>query len=107
VWASRPDGDFARLAHPVNPAYARRPAVQTFARRNQPGHARSAAPILLVTGAKDALIVQASVDRLARDLEAVGDSVTYRVHANDDHNTIVEAATPEIDRWVTERFAAP
>ena len=98
---------FARLAHPVNPAYARSPAVQAFARRNQPGHARSAAPILLVTGAKDALIVQASVDRRARDLKAVGDSVTYRVHANDDHNTIVESATPEIDRWVTERFAVP
>jgi pimeloyl-ACP methyl ester carboxylesterase len=97
---------FEPLSAVVNPSYVNNPAIKAFAARNQPGQEITQAPILMITGGADKLVPVQSVNQLAKNLDAIGDNLTYQVFPNADHDTILEEGFDTVDGWISERFAA-
>lgn len=72
---------------------------------NDPGHVRSVAPILLVQGSADPVIVPARTERLRNTLCALGQPVAQVLIPGGTHDTTPGAAKPQIGAWIADRLA--
>jgi alpha-beta hydrolase superfamily lysophospholipase len=81
------------------------PAWAARVRQNEPGSARIVAPILVVQGTNDFIVVPSSTDTAVQRLCEGGDRVDYRRYPNARHNDVLAAAGPEILAWIADRVA--
>ena len=72
---------------------------------NEPGSAAIAAPVLVVQGATDFVVLASSTDTAIGRLCDGGNTVDYRRYPGLGHGEVLAEAGPEILAWVGERFA--
>ena len=80
------------------------PAVEV-ARANDPGNHRTAAPILLVQGTADAIVVPARTAALRTKLCAIGDNVAQITIEGGTHDDSLSRARPQVEAWIRDRLA--
>lgn len=74
-------------------------------RENEPGSAAIAAPVLVVQGGNDYIVLASSTDTAVERLCRGGNVVDYRRYPGINHGEILGQAGPEILAWVAERLA--
>jgi acetyl esterase/lipase len=79
--------------------------ARSVAIANSPGHARSAAPILLVQGTADTTVVPARTEKLRGQLCAWHEPVAEVMVPGGTHDTAIRIANPQIGAWLADRFA--
>jgi hypothetical protein len=79
--------------------------ARSLAIANDPGHARSAAPILLVQGTADAVAVPARTEKLRNQLCALGEPVAQVIIPGGTHDSAIGTAKPQIGAWLADRLA--
>lgn len=72
---------------------------------NDPGQVATDAPLLLVQGQQDILVVPARTDALFARLCALGDTVERLDVPDATHDTVVDLAEDDVTAWVQARFA--
>lgn len=72
---------------------------------NDPGQVASDAPMLLVQGGQDILVVPARTDALFARLCGLGNTVERLDVPEADHNSVVDLSDAEVTAWVQARFA--
>jgi alpha-beta hydrolase superfamily lysophospholipase len=72
---------------------------------NDPGHARSAAPILLVQGTADTTVVPARTEKLRGQLCALHEPVAQVTVPGGTHDSAIGTAKPQIGAWLADRLA--
>ena len=87
------------------PAWATEP-WKTIAAQNTPGGAPTKAPILIVQGGTDKLILPAITAALVRKLCRSGETVEARVYPGVGHLETGHVAAPDVLNWINDRFAA-
>ncbi|WP_276322850.1 alpha/beta fold hydrolase [Streptomyces sp. F001] len=93
-----------RLQHLGNPEWARNHTLYQWFKDIHPARQRSAAPILLLQGGADTDVTPGATNRLDGDLCALGDVVEYHTYPKADHNTLLDAAYPDIAAWLDTRL---
>jgi alpha-beta hydrolase superfamily lysophospholipase len=82
------------------------PVVLAHAKLNDPGRARTGAPILVVQGTADQTVPPALTDLyVASQACPIGDTVDYLHVTGATHGTVVTLAGPTIVAWLTARLA--
>ncbi|WP_426572886.1 lipase family protein [Aquihabitans sp. McL0605] len=81
------------------------PVGQAWLKVNDPGHVASKAPILLVQGEQDSLVLPARTAALHRRLCGLGQVVEQVDVPGADHDTVVAKSVDQVSRWVQARFA--
>ncbi len=81
------------------------PVGQAWLDANNPGKVVGAAPLLLVQGGKDLLVLPARTAALFRRLCGIGQVVEMLDVPEADHNTVVELSETEVAAWLQARFA--
>ena len=66
---------------------------------------RVAGPVLVVHGVDDPVVPLLLSDLLVESFCAAGVPVAYRTYVDQDHSSVVEAATEDIERWARDRLA--
>jgi alpha-beta hydrolase superfamily lysophospholipase len=89
----------------LNPDWARNRQLRQFFGSAEPGKRRSAGPILLLQGGRDAAIPAHVTGLLFGRLCRLGNVVQYRVYARADHDTLLTQAYPAMARWLADRLA--
>jgi alpha-beta hydrolase superfamily lysophospholipase len=84
----------------INPNWSTHPELHRFFRRTDPARRPAQGPILLLQGDADHIVSPRLTDRLNRRLCRLGDTVKYRVYAGPDHDTILRASYPALQRWL-------
>lgn len=79
--------------------------AKKFMEANDPAQVVSKAPLLLMTGGKDIIVVPARVAALRQRLCAMGQVTQYVFLPNADHGSEPIEGKATIDRWVQDRFA--
>ena len=79
--------------------------ARSVAIADEPGHAPSAAPILLVQGTSDVVVVPARTEKLRGQLCAWHQPVAEVVVPGGTHDTAIRTATPQIGAWLADRLA--
>lgn len=103
--------DAAAATFTLSPARYLRPPGPTYrtyfrlAAGNQPGRARSAAPVLLLQGLADVVVPPASTDEVFERMCARGTRVAYRRYAEADHKGVVAASVADALAWARARLA--
>jgi len=72
---------------------------------NEPGHAPSAAPILLVQGTADTTVVPTRTEKLRGQLCAWHEPVAEVIVPGGTHDSAIRAAAPQIGAWLADRLA--
>jgi len=72
---------------------------------NEPGHAPSAAPILLVQGTADTTVVPARTEKLLGQLCAWHEPVAEVIVPGGTHDSAIRTANPQIGAWIADRLA--
>ncbi|MBW3548309.1 MAG: lipase family protein [Actinobacteria bacterium] len=72
---------------------------------NEPGSAAVSAPVLVVQGANDFIVLGSSTRTAIERLCAGGNTVDYREYPGAVHGDILARAGPEVLAWVAERVA--
>lgn len=72
---------------------------------NEVGTRKFSAPLLVVSGGKDALVVPGRIDALMKRLCGHGDTVQRILLPDADHGSEPSAASPQIKAWIEARFA--
>jgi pimeloyl-ACP methyl ester carboxylesterase len=88
--------------------FVAKPAVAPFrkaAERNEPGRLRIAAPTLIVQGTKDITVFPEGTDKLARQLCANGNVVSYKPVAGADHDGSMSFGGGLAQDFIDARFA--
>ena len=80
------------------------PAVDV-ARANDPGNQRTDAPILLVQGTADAIVVPARTAALRTKLCANGSNVAQITIQGGTHDDSLSRARPQVEAWIRDRLA--
>jgi acetyl esterase/lipase len=93
-----PDQVFTHNPRTTEPA-------RSVALANDPGHARTAAPILLVQGTADTTVVPARTEKLRGQLCALHEPVAEVIVPGGTHDTGIVLAKPQIGAWLADRFA--
>ena len=75
------------------------PRARSLAIANDPGHFRSAAPILLVQGTADAVAVLARTEKLRQTLCSLRDPVAQVIVPAGTHDSAIGTARPQISAW--------
>ncbi len=81
------------------------PVGVAWLQANDPGQVVGAAPLLLVQGGADALVLPARTDALFKRLCGVGQVVERLDVPTADHDTVVEQSRTEVGAWLQDRFA--
>lgn len=81
------------------------PTGEAWIAENDPGQVASEAPLLLIQGGADILVVPARTDALQARLCSVDQVVERLDIPTADHNTVTPEATDEIEAWLDARFA--
>jgi len=81
------------------------PAGRRLLAANEVGTRKFRAPLLVVGGGKDALVVPGRIDALMKRLCGHGDTVQRIVLPDADHGSEPSAAVSQIKAWVEARFA--
>jgi pimeloyl-ACP methyl ester carboxylesterase len=79
--------------------------ARSVALANDPGHHRSAAPILLVQGDADGTVVPARTEKLRQQLCALHQPVAQVIVPGGTHDSAIGTARPEIGVWLADRLA--
>ena len=79
--------------------------ARSVAIANEPGHARSAAPILLVQGTADTTVVPAADGEAPRQLCASHEPVAQVIVPGGTHDSAIGTANPQIGAWLADRLA--
>jgi pimeloyl-ACP methyl ester carboxylesterase len=81
------------------------PTMQKALDMNVPGQRKSPTPILVTQGTKDDVVLpEWTVQLLSRALKA-GDLIKVSWYEGATHRSVIEAAKPEILRWIDDRLA--
>jgi alpha-beta hydrolase superfamily lysophospholipase len=78
---------------------------KTIAEKNNPGAARTNAPILIVQGDADPIIAPDVTARLVDTLCSEGETVEFRVLKDIAHLDAGHVAVPDVLKWIDDRFA--
>lgn len=78
---------------------------RSLAERNSAGKQRTEAPLLVVQGKKDSLVVPQLTYAFVSEACGAGDTVELRTYPNADHSGVISAAKPDILRWIADRLA--
>jgi len=70
---------------------------------NVPGNRTSSAPILIVHGTVDNVVMPESTKELALRSEKNGNSIKVSWYPGQDHRTVVDQARKEILDWINEK----
>lgn len=81
------------------------PTGKAWLEQNDPGQVRSAAPLLLVQGGKDILVLPPRTAALFKRLCALGQVVEQIDVPEGTHDSVTNLAKDQITTWVAERFA--
>jgi hypothetical protein len=81
------------------------PVGQEWLEANDPGQVASDAPMLLVQGGRDVIVLPARTDALFARLCALGQVVERYDIPTADHDTITAEASEQITTWIAARFA--
>jgi hypothetical protein len=79
--------------------------ARSVAIANEPGHAPSAAPILLVQGTADTTVVPARTEKLRGQLCAWHQPVAEVIVPGGTHDSAIRTAIPSIGAWLADRLA--
>ena len=82
--------------------------LETWARRaeeNEPGSSEIAAPVLVVQGANDYVVLASSTDTAIERLCQAGNTIDYRRYPSTNHGEILGEAGPDIFSWVAGRVS--
>jgi alpha-beta hydrolase superfamily lysophospholipase len=82
--------------------------LEPWARRveeNEPGNGAISAPVLVVQGANDFIVLASSTDTAVQRLCEGPNSVDYRSYPAINHAEILAEAGPEILAWMAERVS--
>ncbi len=82
--------------------------LEPWARRveeNEPGNGAISAPVLVVQGANDFIVLASSTDTAVQRLCEGPNTVDYRSYPGINHGEILAEAGPEILSWMAERVA--
>ncbi len=79
--------------------------ARSVALANDPGRARSSAPVLLVQGSADAVVVPARTEALLAEMCALGQPVQRITVAGGTHDNAASLARPQIEAWLDARLA--
>jgi hypothetical protein len=79
--------------------------ARSIAIANDPGHFRSAAPILLVQGTADVVAVPARTEKLRQELCSLHEPVAQVVVPGGTHDSAIATARPQIGAWLGDRLA--
>jgi alpha-beta hydrolase superfamily lysophospholipase len=79
--------------------------ARSIAIANDPGHFRSAAPILLVQGTADAIAVPARTEKLRQTLCSLHEPVAQVIVPGGTHDSAIGTAKPQIGAWLADRLA--
>jgi pimeloyl-ACP methyl ester carboxylesterase len=80
------------------------PAVRKVIHLNSAGNRPAGAPVLVVQGDADTLIVKPLTDAFVKKACALGDSIDYRVYPGAGHGPVIVAAIHDIVGWVADRL---
>ena len=81
------------------------PVGEAWLAENDPGQVVAEAPLLVVQGGADILVVPARTDALLDRLCGIGQVVDRLDVPEGDHDTVTGLATDDITAWVADRFA--
>lgn len=88
------------------PGMGHHPVVAAIARANDPGRTRTAAPILVVQGTADTIVLPALTDAFVTTLACpIGDTVDYLKVTGATHLSVPFASAPTIVEWMRQRLA--
>jgi pimeloyl-ACP methyl ester carboxylesterase len=89
------------------PGWSTFPALQAADTANQPGHAPTTAPVLVIQGTADNLIPEVDTTRLVTDglCDAQSDIVRYVTIPGAGHEGALDNGQPVILRWIASRLA--
>jgi alpha-beta hydrolase superfamily lysophospholipase len=76
-----------------------------IAEQNTPGGTPTKAPLLIVQGGADTIILPDATERLARKLCKAGATVDFRLYPGVAHLVTGHEAAPAVLKWIADRFA--
>ena len=88
------------LKRAINPSWSTHRDLRHFFPRTDPARRQAHGPILLLQGKKDHVVSPRFTHRLNRRLCRLGDVVRYLVYPHADHDTILNASYPALQRWL-------
>lgn len=81
------------------------PTMQKALDLNVPGQRRSPAPILVIQGSKDNVVLPEWTRQLLPRALVTGDSIKGSFYEGATHRSVLEAAKPEILQWIDDRLS--
>jgi len=87
----------------ANPA--RTPIWREYVALNTPGSQPTAAPILVMQGEADEIVLPWTTDAFVRRLCQLGNTVNYKRYDGATHFTVVKPARPDLLAWMADRIA--
>ena len=69
---------------------------------NSDGNQPAGAPVLIVQGAADPLVVRPLTDAFVKKACALGDKIDYRVYPGADHGSVINAAHTDVLEWIAK-----
>lgn len=81
------------------------PAWEARVEENEPGSAEIAAPVLLVQGSTDFVVLASSTDTAVTRLCDGGNTIDYRRYQGADHGEVLPAAGADILAWIDMRIS--
>lgn len=89
----------------VNTASPQWPLFLNLLDAQNPGQQPSSAPILLVQGESDNLVLPEAAAKLATAYCSHSNKVTTRLYPGEGHDTVIPASTTDVINWLSARFA--
>jgi predicted esterase len=77
----------------------------TIVEENNPGDARTDAPLLIIQGDADPIVAPDVTARLVDKLCAAGETVDLRILKGTAHLDAGHVAVPDVVQWIADRFA--
>lgn len=87
------------------PGAATNPALVAYLARSDPGHRKTAAPVLVVQGEADTTVLPVLTTTLVSTMCAVGDTVELRTYPSAGHGDVVIRALGDIRAFLEARLA--
>ncbi|EDY44377.2 lipase family protein [Streptomyces sp. SPB074] len=79
-------------------------ALRAFFAQARPARAKSAGPVLLLQGGKDATIAPERTGKLRGRLCALKDTVQYKTYPDADHDGLLDASFQDVGAWLSARL---
>lgn len=108
VFESGCSNDISKVLGPVRPLLGAggvtQPDLVAYLQRNDPGHAVTAAPVLVVQGEADTTVLPPLTTALLTNMCALGDTVELRTYPGAGHSEVILAALGDIKAFITSRL---